>query len=747
MSSSPEARICMSALALSILGSGAAAADDVDKSVLEEIVVTASKREENLQAVAVPVTVQSGQQLMDAGYTGLAEYANNVPSFSISSYGTPGQSQVVVRGISSTGSIATVGTYVDDAPMGGSNGWVNAATTLLDMVPYDLERIELLRGPQGTLYGQGAMGGIVKYVLKKPSSDKFEARVGADLSAIEDSSDVGYTVRGRVSTPVVEGKLGISVAGFYKDTPGYMDNRWTGEKDTNKASQYGGRLAAYWTPTSDLSVNFTALHQSIDADDSNNRQFAGYTVSTNTTGPLLLTPTNPLPNSVQDVAILQSYEQALDFLSATVDWQVGGFDFVSATSYMDSDSTNIWDATQWFGSGFDVPTLAFSKTDYGVEKFTQEFRLASPQGDRLEWLAGLFYTHEEGSNIQSLNLLDDNYQPIPPGAKELYWASIPSKLDEYAAFGNLKWRVSDALNVTVGARVARNEQSFEDFIEPPGVYGLPSYATAELNEDVFNWLGSVDYTVTDGTMVYLRAASGYRPGGTQAVAFAPSYDSDSLVNYEIGLKTTFLDGRARVNLAAYRIDWKDIQLTAYTPDFVGYTVNGGEAVSQGFEIESEFVPIDGLTLGLNAGYTDSHLTSTVPGADYLMTDYQLPFAPKVTAAITAEYDWPISSSWTASVGGAYRYTGEQYLSLVQDAASSFSWMPSVEAPSHSILDMHAAVRNGQWTVSLIANNLANTRKISGASYLNNDNYVTGTQQLNITDLRPRSITLGVDYAF
>ncbi len=236
MSTNPEARICLSALAVSILGCGTASAGDVDKPALEEIVVTASKREENLQNVAVPVTVQSGQQLMDAGYTGLAEYANNVPSFSVSSYGTPGQSQVAVRGISSTGSIATVGTYVDDAPMGGSNGWVNAATTLLDMVPYDLERIELLRGPQGTLYGQGAMGGILKYVLKKPSSDKFEARVGADMSAIEDSSDVGYTVRGRVNTPLVEGKLGISVAGFYKDTPGYMDNLWTGEKDTNKAS-------------------------------------------------------------------------------------------------------------------------------------------------------------------------------------------------------------------------------------------------------------------------------------------------------------------------------------------------------------------------------------------------------------------------------------------------------------------------------------------------------------------------------
>jgi outer membrane receptor protein involved in Fe transport len=414
---------------------------------------------------------------------------------------------------------------------------------------------------------------------------------------------------------------------------------------------------------------------------------------------------------------------------------------------MESNSTNVWDATQWLGSGLEVPSLAFSKTDYGVKKFTQEFRLASPQGDRLEWLAGLFYTHEDGSNIQSSNVLNDNYEPIPPAPKDLYWASIPSKLDEYAAFGNLKWRVTDVLNLTFGARVARNEQSFEDFIEPPGVYGLPSYATAELNEDVFNWLTSADYRLSDDTMVYVRAASGYRPGGTQAVAFAPSYDSDSLVNYEIGLKTTFLDGRARVNVAAYHIDWKDIQLTAYTPDFVGYTVNGGEAVSQGFEIESEFAPIDGLTLGLNAGYTDSHLTSTVTGADYLMTDYQLPYAPEVTAAITADYDWPVGNGLTASVGGAYRYTGEQYLSLVQDAASEFSWMPSVEAPSHSLVDMHASIRNRQWTVSLVVNNLANTRKISGAGYLNNDNYVTGTQQLNITDLRPRTLSLGVDYAF
>ncbi|MCC7198095.1 MAG: TonB-dependent receptor [Gammaproteobacteria bacterium] len=760
MSRNPQLRVRPVAVAVSLILCGSASASDAGQAAakpssdipgLEEVIVTASKRAEKLQDVPVPVTVQTSEQLTAAGYAGIVDYANNVPSFTVVSYGTPGRTQVAVRGISSTGSIATVGTYLDDAPMGGSNGWVNAATTLLDIVPYDLEQVELLRGPQGTLYGQGAMGGILKYVLRKPSTEQFEGNVGGETTAIDDSDDLGYTVRGRVNMPVIDGLLGVSISGFDRHTPGYMDNEWTGAKDTNESRQYGGRVAALWTPSSDVSVNVTVLNQVIDAEDANSKQFSGYTMSSDPDGPLILVPTDPMPDSTQNNAVLASYTQHLTFLSTTVDWKAGRFDFLSTTSYLSTRSRSVQDSTYWLGIslpdyGGAEPGIAYSAVEFGVSKFNQEFRLASPQGDSVEWLVGLFYTHEEGTNVQSLNALNYDYEPVPPAPLDLYFASIPSVLDEYAVFGNVKWRLGDAVNVTVGARFSRNEQTFEDFIYPPGVFGLPAYATSELNQNVATWLASADYRFNDDVMAYVRAASGYRPGGVQAVSFAPSYDSDSLVNYELGLKSTFLDGRARVNLAAYHIDWKDIQLTAYTPEFVGYTVNGGKAVSQGFEIESEFTPFRGLTLGLNAGYTDAHLTSTVAGADYLLTGYQLPFAPETTASFTAEYDWAFAGGWTGYIGGAYRYTGAQYLALVNSASSSFSW-PTVEAPSHTVVDLHAGIRGERWAVSLYANNVGNNRAISGANYLINDNYVLGTQQVSITELRPRTIAIGVDYSF
>src|ERR1700722_5448573 len=212
-------------------------------SGLDEIIVTATKRTENLQDIPLPVSVETSAQLVAAGYTNLVDYASNIPSLNVGSLGTPGQSQVSMRGISSTSAVSAIGVYVDDVPMGSSNGWANGSTTLLDMMPYDLDRIEALRGPQGTLYGEGAMGGIIKYVLKTPSTTQFEANVGAETSTIDGARELGYTVRARVNMPVISDVLGVSVSVFDKVTPGFMYNEYTGEQNTNRDQEYGGRVA------------------------------------------------------------------------------------------------------------------------------------------------------------------------------------------------------------------------------------------------------------------------------------------------------------------------------------------------------------------------------------------------------------------------------------------------------------------------------------------------------------------------
>jgi iron complex outermembrane recepter protein len=716
-----------------------------------EIIVTATKRAENLQDIPLPVSVETSAQLVEAGYTNLLDYAANVPSLNVGSMGTPGQTQVSIRGISSTSAVSAIGVYLDDVAMGSSNGWALGSTTLLDMMPYELDRIEVLRGPQGTLYGEGAMGGIIKYVLKTPSTTKLEANVGADVSSIDGARDPGYTVRTRVNIPVISGVLGVSVGGFDKVTPGFMYNQYTGQRDTNRDQEYGGRIAVLWTPTSNVSIKLTGLTQEIQADDSYDAQFAGFTKISTPGGPLEVVPTHPLPDLTKNVAFLAPFDQHLNFVSSTVDWNPGPFDVASSTSFSSQRSHRILDETPGIGAalqsfGATGPGLATFNQYFGLNKFDQEIRLNSTQGNTFDWLGGVFYTKEQSFNNQYFEAFNYSYQRIAPYPQQLYYAAIPSTLSEYAAFGNVKWRVTDAFDLTAGARYAHSEQSFNDYVYPTGVFGLPGYSHAAFNEDVTTWLGTAEYHFDKDTMIYGRAASGYRPGGLQAVAGAQTYKSDSLINYELGVKSTFLDGKMRINLAAFRIDWKDIQLNAITPANINYIANGGKAVSQGFEVESLYSPIHGLTLGINAAYTNAHLTSVIANADYLLTGYQLPFVPKETVSFTADYDWALTGRWNARVGGAYRYTAKQYLATVESASSTAS-SPTVQVPGYSVFDLHASVRDEHLTFSLYGHNIANSRALTGANFNQTTDGVTGAQQVSITNLQPRTIALGVDYAF
>jgi iron complex outermembrane receptor protein len=753
-------RPCLVAIACSTSIAGYAFADEPKEinqpasgqsAEIGEIIVTATKREENLQDIPLPVSVETSGQLLEAGYTNLLDYAANVPSLNAGSLGTPGQTQVSIRGISSTSAVSAIGVYLDDVAMGSSNGWALGSTTLLDMMPYELDRIEVLRGPQGTLYGEGAMGGIIKYVLKTASTTKFEADVGADMSTIYGARTPGYTVRTRVNLPVLDGVLGVSVGGFDKVTPGFMYNQYTGQRYTNRDREYGGRLAVLWTPSSDVSVKFTGLTQEIQANDSYNAQFAGFTKTATPGGPLELVPTHPLPDLTKNVAFLSPFDQHLNFASATVDWNTGPFDVISSTSYSSQRSHRILDQSPGIGSalqsfGGTGPGLATFDQYFGLNKFDQEIRLSSTQGNTIDWLAGVFYTKEGSFNDQYFEAFNYNFQPIAPYPHDLYYAAIPSTMKEYAGFGNVTWRLTDAFNVTAGGRYAYSEQSINDFVYPPGVFGLPGFSHAAFHEKVTTWLGTAEYHFDKDTMIYGRAASGYRPGGLQAVAGSETYKSDSLINYELGLKSTFLDRKMRINLAGFRIDWKDIQLNAITPANINYIANGGKAVSQGFEIESLYSPIHGLTLGVNAAYTNAHLTSVIANANYLLTGYQLPFVPKVTASFTADYDWALTGRWTARVGGAYRYTGRQYLATVESASSKAS-SPTVQIPGYSVFDLHASVREEHLTVSLYARNIANSRALTGANFNQTTDGVTGAQQVSITNLQPRMLALGFDYAF
>jgi outer membrane receptor protein involved in Fe transport len=755
-----QSALTFTAITAAVLMSSHALAQSAQQhETLDEVVVTANKRIQNVQEVASSVSVESGDKLVERGQSQLADYAAYMPGFNVTNLGAPGLTSVSLRGISTGAATSAVGTYLDDTPMGGSSAWANSATTLLDMLPYDLDRLEVLRGPQGTLYGAGSMGGLIKYVLKAPSTTDYQAKVGAELNTIDGAGRTGHAYLARVSAPVLDNVLGVSLSVFDKVTPGFMTNAYTGEQDTNRAQQYGARLAALWTPTSTVSVKFTGLTQTIEDDDIAVKQYANSVRLPNANGAVILQPTDPLPDLTENEAFESPYVQRLNYYAATVDWDAGLFNVVSATSWSSQRSSATENFTEALGPilpliGGTAPGLARIDYDFGLDKFTQEFRLVSPTGKTFEWLAGVFVTHENSFNNQAGRAFNFNYTPMtslayPPG---FFDAQLPELYDEYAAFGDATWNVTDQFSVSAGARYAHNDQNWNAVVAPGPLVNEIGLIHVGTHEGVATWMANAEYRFYKDTMTYARVATGYRPGGPNSplAGIPPSVGADRLINYELGLKSTFLEHKAQVDAAVYRIDWTDIQLNATTNNLT-YVANGGKAISQGVEFAGIYFPVSQLTLGLNAAYTDAHLTSVIPAASYLLTGYQLPDVPKESASLTVDYSVPLSSSWTGLVGGGYRYIGKEWLAAVESASPSTT--PTVEAPAYSVVDLNGSARNEHLTIKAYVRNLANKRAIVGGASsgigqgLTQTNAETGVSQVFATFIQPRTVGVGVDYTF
>jgi iron complex outermembrane recepter protein len=729
--------------------------------MLEEVIVTATKRAESVQDVPATVSVEKGDQLVEQGFTSLADYAEKVPGLNVVNSGTPGQNAVSIRGISSNTSTSAVGTYLDDTPIGSSSGWARGSATLLDMLPYDVERIEVLHGPQGTLYGEGSMGGLIKYVLKTASTTEFEGNLGADLLTIDGAGKSGYALRARVNLPLISDVLGVSLSAFNQVTPGYVTNVYPGAsaRDTNETRQYGERVAVLWQPASNLSVKLTALEQVIEADDAGLRQFSSVAPVPNAPGAVIVSPTNPLPDLTESVAFPSRYDQHLYYTATTVDWNPGPVDFVSATSWSRQNSYTQFDLTPFFGSllpyaGGTAAGLVQAADPFGLDKFTQELRALSPTGGTIEWLGGLFYTNERSKNAFYYNVLTSAYQPDPafPSPGGLFNSTYPGSFHEYAAYGNLTWNVTQALSFTGGARYARNGQNVQFTTLTGPFYPTPSpnYVPIGSSDNVTTWMADAKYRFTPDVMAYFRVATGYRPGGPNSPlpGIPLTVGSDSLTNYELGIKSTLLERRVQLNFDVYHIDWKNIQLTAVSPADLSFLANGGKAVSNGVEFESEYTPFRGLTLGLNGAYTDAHLTSLAPETSYLLTGYQLPNVPKANVAASVEYEWPLSGPWTAHVGGNYQYVSQQWLSQVE--APSAATIAAIQAPGYSLYNLNASAGTDHLTFRAYVRNLTNSRALVSngiTGHTVETDAVTGASQVLAGFLQPRTVGVGVDYKF
>jgi len=658
--------------------------------VRDVIIVTAQKREEAITDIPASISVVSGERLQNMGVGSLADYAAYVPGVNVGSGGSPGQTSITLRGIAPVGPGATVSTHIDDTPLGGSSNYSRASVFALDLFPNDIERVEILRGPQGTLYGASAMGGLLRYVTRTPDPSGFSAQMAGEMFSVADASSLGYGARGRVNVPLAD-NAAFSASLFTRETPGYVDNTLTGRSDQNELTQTGGRLAFFLEPASNFTINLSAMFQNIDSADNAQVYLDPATLQT-FDGPR--TTRNQLA---------EPFEKRERYYAARLNWDIGFADLTSITSFSNIVNNQTQDASTIYGVLFPLftggavpPGLSEFNILLDLEKITQEFRLTSSGDGPWQWMAGLFYTQEDSVNQQIATALDMSGSSIP-GLDPLAIVGLPSSYEEIAIFGNMSFDVTDRLTLGLGGRLARNEQDFAQISDGPLVGGFQE-VPGDSSETVFTYMASATFDVTDQTMLYGRIASGYRPGGPNVAlpGVPPQVDADRLVNYEVGIKSDFWDGRALIEATAFWIEWEDIQL-ATAAGGLSWLTNGDTARSRGIEFQGVVAPVEGLRLGLNAAFVDSVLTADAPDLSAVSGD-RLPGVPRYNYSLTADYSWGLENGWDASVGGGIRWIGDRNVSY--PGSANFMKLDSY----HSV-DLNAEITNGSWALRGYVRNL------------------------------------------
>jgi iron complex outermembrane receptor protein len=747
------------------LAQQAPAEGDEAAVTLDQVVVTANKRVENIRDVPSSISVINAETIENSHATQLSDFQASVPGLAINSNGSPGRTAVSLRGVSALSSSATVGTYLDETPLGSSGIYQAANFFALDLLPYDIQRIEVLRGPQGTLYGASTMGGLIKYVTVEPDLSSTEFRVGGGLSSVEGAGDLGWNARFGANLPLVTDRVGLRLSYARNELPGYIDNAVDGREDINDADQTSARAALRWQEET-FSLDLVAMRQTIDSE--NNAQVA-------------LDPVSQEPqfgDLTNSVWVDEPYTKDVDLYSATVNWDMGWADFVSATGYSESSSLFRQDATVQFGEVANLllglPEPGASNFDIGLDldKFTQEFRLVSKADGPFEWMAGVFYTEEDAiqSQVAQLYQLDGSPLPAPFDsiAGTLTLLTIPSTYEETAFFANGSYKFNDVFKIDAGIRYAENDQDFSQNVTEGILLDIGTTSNSS-SENVFTWSVSPQVKLAEEAMIYARVATGYQPGGPNVlVQGLPSQvDSSTLTNYELGLKSQLFDNALLFDLTGFYIDWSDIQVASVVSGISGL-VNAGKASSSGIELSTLLHATDRLDLGFNGAYTGAQLdenypvisvptgaTSAVEIISGLKGD-SLPYVPEWSWSGTADYTVPLNSGWTAHFGGAVRYVGarENGTTNVQNAVDTSTTPPTVvvsirteplRLEDYTSLDLNASISNDNWSIRGYIKNVTDERAyqtIGDITALSG-----GVNKLLGAPIQPRTFGIEVDYRF
>ena len=688
-----------------------------------DIIVTAQKRDERLLDVPVAVTAVSTDALVARNLVQVRDFYATIPGLSYT--GGSGQTTLALRGV--TTSLAgnpTVGVTVDDVPFGSSSALGYGGRLSPDLDPSTLDRIEVLRGPQGTLYGASSLGGLLKYVTAIPSTTDWSARVEAGASFVDHGSE-GWTTRGSVNAPIYADHVALSVSGFYRRDPGYIDNTSTGRSDWNTARAYGGRAALLIKPVESVTLLLSALVQNLDGKGSPNIEVSSAYI--------------PIAGALATAASQgdDPFMTKARLYTGRITADLGFGDLTSITAYGENRYQASPDQSVRFARLLDAFGLAGNRAvlsnSFRTDKFSQEVRLASSGGGALDWLVGGFYTKEKTRGLQTLDALNRASGAL---VQRLLTADFPSNFREVAGFADVIYKFNDKLDIQVGGRYSHNKQDYVEVDTGP-LAGDP-IPLSRSSDSSFTWLVTPRYKFSDDMMAYVRVASGYRPGGpNSSVGNIPrSYGPDKTVNYELGFKGTTLDRLLTYTASLFWIDWNDIQLVQTDPatQFLYFT-NGSGARSRGAEIEVSIRPWRGMSLAGNAAYTDAKLTGGLPGAAIPGQQVgnagdRLPYAAKFAANLSADQDFDLGNGLTASLGGSMSYLGKRLGTF-----ASGPTVPRGVAPAFTTFDLRGGVEYHGIRYTLYVRNLTDKRGYTSAELRQAGNAAGG---YNLSVIQPRT---------
>ena len=625
---------------------------------LEEVVVTAQKREQNAQDIPMSISTLVGETLNELNIKDFADYVLQLPSVS-SVQRRPGMGQIFMRGISDGGNTnqslqgPAVAIYLDEAP-------VTAIGDNLDVHIYDINRIEVLSGPQGTLYGASAQAGNLRIITNKPT-DEFDSGANFSLSTT-DGGEPSNLVEGFVNIPLSD-NAALRIVGFSDNEGGYIDavsdsityplsgitrtNEGYVKSDFNKAMTKGYRAALRIDLSDSWTLDANVMGQQTETDGVWDHE----------------------PERLGKYKVGRFFEDSQDDdwtkFSATITGDIGFADLTFTTSALDRDFEVLSDYshysingsvegyytcyTYYFGDCVD-PSIQY-KNDTTQEVTTHELRIASKDNAKLNWILGTFYNESDLKYNSQWQVPTINPAAAVPTTKDLYFQTDQTRVDEETAhFGELYYQATDKLLLTLGLRKFENETKLKGFVGgiwwPNSLYGSstrPDNVNSIFKGDDSTKKINLSYDINDKTLAYVTFSEGYRPGGAnRTMQLGATYEADFLENREIGIKHTSSDGKFRLNAASYQMDWDDIQLGFFDSSIskLGLVDNVGKAESNGFELDATYLMSDRLQVSV--AYSDNEATLkenySYKGAVAARAGQDLPFTPDTKYTLNIYYD-------------------------------------------------------------------------------------------------------------